>query len=124
MSNFTSKLRMKCTISRLPDDVATQLDDQGMYTPEFEELYIDVPCFMMYLRLAGGKLLIDEGGQDSKNEIICLIDCDQDIKTGDRLDCSTFYPNEFYVDSINPIVNARSGVVHHFECIMSLEKKN
>ena len=115
---------MKCTISRLPDDVAIQLDDQGMYNPEFEELYTDIPCFIMYLRLAAGKFLVKESGQDSSNEIICLLDCDQDIKVGDRLDCETFYPNEFYVDSINPITNARNGIIHHFECIMSLEKKN
>ena len=78
----------------------------------------------MYLRLAAGKLVVEEVGQDSKNEIICMLDTGTNVKTGDRIDCASFYPYEFYVDSINPIVNARTGIEHHLECIMSLEKKN
>lgn len=124
MSSFNSKLKMRCTISRLPTNPESQVDDEGMYNPVFTELYTDVHCFMMYLRLAGGKLLVKQTGQEDKNEIICLLDTGIDIKTGDRLDCLTFYPYMFYVDSVNPIVNAKTGIEHHLECIMSLEKKN
>lgn len=124
MSVFSSKLKMRCNISRLPDNPASLMDDEGMYNPSFQQLYTDIPCFMMYLRLAGGKLEVKDSGQDTRNEIICLLDNNVDIKAGDRLDCSSFYPYEFYVDSVNPIVSGRTGIIHHFECIMSLEKKN
>ena len=124
MSNFNSKLKMRCTISRLPSNPASQMDDEGMYNPSFIDTYTDVHCFLMYLRLAGGKLLVDEAGQEIKNETICLFDVGIDIKIGDRVYCSTFYPYEFFVGSVNPIVNARTGVTHHIECIMDLEKKN
>lgn len=124
MSSFSSKLKMRCSISRIPDNPESLTDDQGMYEPSFQSLYSDIPCFMMYLRLAAGKLQVKEEGQDDKNEIICMLDNNIAVKTGDRIDCLSFYPYEFYVDSVNPIVSGRTGVVHHFECIMSLEKKN
>lgn len=124
MSSFASKLKMRCDISRIPNNPESLTDNQGMYEPNFQSLSTNIPCFMMYLRLAAGKLQVKEEGQDDKNEIICMLDTGVDVKTGDRIDCSTFYPYQFYVDSINPIVSGKTGIEHHLECIMSLEKKN
>jgi len=61
---------------------------------------------------------------DPKNRLLLFLQKGTDIKTGDRVDCSTFYPNTFYVDSVNPIINGRTGQLSHFECIMDLERKN
>jgi hypothetical protein len=124
MNIFRNKLKMKCSISRLPENPTSLLDDGGMFVIDFEELYTDIKCYLQYLRLAGGKFLIDESGQEGKNEIVLFLSPNEDVLVGDRINCPTFYPYEFYVDSINPIINARTGINHHFECILSLERKN
>ena len=124
MSSFAKKLKLRCNIFRIPDNPEALMDDQGMYDPSFLPVSTNTPCFIMYLRLAAGKFQNKEDGQDSNNELICMLDTGTDVKDGDRIDCSSFYPYEFYVDSINPIVNARNGNEHHLECVLSLERKN
>lgn len=126
MSNvkLINNLKMRCDISRLPVNPASQMDDQGMYNPDFSPIATNVKCYLQYFRLAGGKLLVSEAGQEPKNEIICFLQKGTDVKIGDRIDCSSFYPYTFYVDSVNPIINGRTGALSHFECIMGIERKN
>lgn len=124
MSKLINNLKMRCDISRLPDNPASRLDDQGMFAPDFATIATDVKCYLIYQRLAAGDLKIKEAGQDFTNRLLLFLQNDTDIKTGDRIDCSTFYPYTFYVNSVNPIINGRTGQLSHFECIMDLERKN
>jgi hypothetical protein len=122
MSLLINNLKMRCSVSRIPTSPEGDLDEYGMYKPEFSTVYTDVKCYFQYLRMAGGKLKFNESGQQPENVIIGLIDKGINLIEGDLIDCPDFYPRNFYVASINPIINGRTGILSHFEITVDLEK--
>ena len=123
--SLIKNLKMRCNIYRLPTvSVEELLDDYQNYNPQFSLLYPDVKCFIHSLEFASGKLTLQGYGQDKQNMYLCFIEKDQDILSGDRVSCTTFNPSDFYVRSVNPITNGRTGKVSHKECVLSIEKPN
>lgn len=119
-----NNLKMRCNILRLPDDKESYLDDYGSYNPDFQLLYSDVKCYFQFLRMASGKLLINQSGQQPEDTIIGFFQKDADVKIGDRIYCSNFYPNDFYIQAVNPIINGRTGSLSHFEITGNIERTN
>jgi len=124
MSFLINHLKMRCNISRIPDNPAKEMDNYGSYVPEFTVIASDVKSYFQYLRMASGKLLLDEAGQQPEDVIIGFIDKNTEVKIGDLIYCSTFYPNNFYIGSVNPIINGRTGVLSHYEVTCNIEKSS
>lgn len=124
MSKLINNLKMRCDIYRIPTNPAVQMDEYGSYNPQFSISSSNVKSYFQYLRMASGKLPLDESGQHPDNIILGIIDKSADLKEGDRIYCSTFYPNNFYISSVNPIINGRTGNLSHYEVTCNIEETN
>ncbi len=124
MSKLINSLKMRCDIYRIPDDHSSQIDEYGSYNPQFSLLYSSIKCYFQYLSATGDKLPLNESGQHPKNIILGLIDKTADLKEGDRIYCVSFYPINFFISSVNPIMNGRTGNLSHYEVTCEIEETN
>jgi hypothetical protein len=123
MSFLINNLKMRCNILRISSPTAN-LDDEGMYNPTFIAVYTNIKCHLYYSDLTIGRIKVEDYGQDPMNRTIAILPKNTDIKDGDRIYCSDFYPYTFLVSAVNPVKNGLSGKLSHFECILDIENTN
>lgn len=111
-------LKMVCNISR---KTITQ-DDYGNNVYSWSDLYTKVKCNIQNYTSTYGKFEIQDFGLKPGNLYVGSFLTTQDIKNGDRVECSIFDPSTLYVISVNPIVRATTGEVHHKKVLLNIEE--
>jgi hypothetical protein len=114
-------LNMTCVIERLSTTGASG-DDYGSITPAWTSVSSSVKCHISSFEVQSGKYAMQDLAPRKDNAYLGFFKSSQSITIGDRVTCATFAPSILFVKSVNPIVNARTGIVHHIECLLAIEE--
>jgi hypothetical protein len=119
--SLIDKMKMKCNIYRQSTNIASRQDSRGNISSDYPTVpkYRDVKCNIQNYDLTSGKYVLIVSGNFPNNKLIGYFKPDQDILTGDKITCSIF-KNDFYVVSVDPIVNILKNKVHHIECELEI----
>lgn len=114
-------LNMTCAIERMSSTGASG-DNYGTIIPAWASVSSSVKCHISSFEVQTGKYSMNIISTIKENAYLGFFKSTQDVVIGDRVTCSTFTPSVLYIKSVNPIVNARTGQVHHKECLLSIEE--
>lgn len=119
--SVNSLMQMVCNIKRnATQTVAQKLDSYGVYDPNPVTVGSNIKCDIQNLGVYNAKLEIKQG-LEVENMYLGFFLTSTVIKIADIVECSSFDPSILYVKSVNPIMNKRTGIINHQECILGIE---
>lgn len=119
--SISSLMQMTCTIKRnASQTVAQKLDSYGSFDPSPQTVASNVVCDIQNIGVYDSKLKLQQG-MEVTNLYLGFFLTSTTILNGDTVECTSFSPSTLYVKSVNPIMNKRTGIVSHQECVLGIE---